>query len=103
MPRLFVTVAFVASGEPGAVGLVETFYAAPVKESSRIKKDEQSNTSDEDHPKIGIIPGLSGAPLPGRRIEHVGNPQDRNGNESAADVNDISFLRQNHSGQSHAR
>ena len=92
----------VAGGKPGGVGLIETFYTAPVKECSRIKKDEQPNAGHEDHCKIDIIPALPDWPRVRRPVDRVRNPQHRHGNQCATDMDDISLLRQNHTGHSHA-
>ena len=102
MPRLFVTVALVAGRKPGGVGLIQTLDPAPVKERSRIKKDHDSTAGRENNCKIDIVPGLPGWPRVRKRAERVTDEQDRHRDQRAAEMDDISLLRQDHTSQSHA-
>src|SRR6202140_5322489 len=102
MPRLFMAVALVAGREPGAVGLVQTFDPAPVKERSRIKKDHDSTAGRENNCKIDRVPGLPGGPRIRKRTESVSDQQYRHRDQRAAEMDDIRFLCQDHASQSHA-
>src|SRR5207253_9026073 len=58
IPCLFVTVTSSASLGPCLKCQIQTFNAAPVKESSRIEKDDGKSAYDHDHGEIDPAPGL---------------------------------------------
>src|SRR5438477_3022699 len=86
---------------PGSVGLIQSFDSVPVQERARIKKDDQEGPGSGGHPKIEIIPMLSGHSRMGRRAKPIGNVSNGYRHCGAPKMNDISFLRQDHSGYGH--
>ena len=66
-----MTVTLLAGGKPGFVCLPNSFYAAPVKERSRVKENDNCDPDSTDYGKIDIGPRLPGRLRVGEGIEFV--------------------------------
>ena len=96
-----MTVPVLAGLKPGGERFIEATEARPVKESSGIEKTIKKSSSGEHDAQINISPGLGCAFRVGQRRDQVRNPKNCQGQGGTAEMNNVRFLRQDHTGQSH--
>src|SRR3982074_624439 len=98
-----MAVTFSSGFKPRDISVENSFHAAPVKESSGVKENEQTDSDAADQGKIDNVPILFRSVRIRKRIKLVRHVTNDGGDRGAADVNAVCLLRQDHAGQSQAR